>query len=265
MRDEGLRRRIGRVRRGGRREGGFTLIEFLIAVAILAPVLGASVILATQLQRVYGSRLDDATVEEEVRFSIDWIAQALRNAGSNPYAIGGFEPIDVNEDGTSITVRADVNPPDGLTTGANEDLTIAFDADEMAITRDDNSVVADPEQMTEPVIAGLLFTLFDANGDQLDDGEEIHGLRACAGDGPVTDLQPDARRLSGNDARNRSARPHAMTPARRRLARRQMMGNVSSMLAPPVGERPAVARPSCRTAIFCTTASPSPVPPTRFV
>jgi prepilin-type N-terminal cleavage/methylation domain-containing protein len=172
MRDEELRRRIGRVRGSGKHEGGFTLIEFLIAVAILAPVLGASVILATQLQRVYGSRLDDATVEEEVRFSVDWIAQALRNAGSNPYSIGGFEPIDVNEDGTSIRVLADVNPPDGLTTSANEDLTIAFDAGERVITRDDNSVVADPEQMTEPVIAGLLFTLFDSNGNQLDDGEE---------------------------------------------------------------------------------------------
>jgi prepilin-type N-terminal cleavage/methylation domain-containing protein len=185
MRDDGLGRRLGRVRRSGRREGGFTLIEFLIAVAILAPVLGASVILATQLQRVYGSRLDDATVEEEVRFSIDWIAQALRNAGSNPYTIGSlttscaaagtFTAIDIDPNGDTVNddirLHADINPPDGLLGGAavtcdedNEDLTIALDADGMVITREDHSTGGGAEVMTEPVISDLRFTYFDSSG-----------------------------------------------------------------------------------------------------
>ena len=30
--------------------------------------------LATQMQQAYSTQLDDATVEEEVRFSLDWIA-----------------------------------------------------------------------------------------------------------------------------------------------------------------------------------------------
>lgn len=157
-------------------ERGFTLVEFLIAAAIMTAVLGGTVMLATQMQQAYSTQLDDATVEEEVRFSLDWIAQALRNAGSNPYTISAFTPIDVSADGESITLLADINPPDGLTTGDNENITIAFDADGMTITRDDNNTAAVAEVMTEPVISGLLFTLFDSAGTELGDGEE--GLAA---------------------------------------------------------------------------------------
>ena len=155
-----------------RDERGFTLVEFMIAAAIMTAVLGGTVMLASQMQQAYSTQLDDATVEEEVRFSLDWIAQALRNAGSNPYTISPFTPIDVSADGESITLLADINPPDGLTTGENENVTIAFDAGAMAITRDDNSAVGDPEVMTEPVISGLLFTLFDSAGNALVDGQE---------------------------------------------------------------------------------------------
>ena len=66
---------------------GFTLVEFLIAMAITAAVLGGTVALASQIQRSYSTQLDDTTAEEEVRFALDWIAQALRNAGTNPYNI----------------------------------------------------------------------------------------------------------------------------------------------------------------------------------
>lgn len=156
-------------------ERGFTLVEFLIAAAIMTAVLGGTVMLATQMQQAYSTQLDDATVEEEVRFSLDWIAQALRNAGSNPYAINPFVPVDVTAGGASITLLADINPPDGLTTGENENVTIALNgANE--ITRDDNNTAAAAEVMTEPVISGLLFTFFDSAGNALAEGQE--GLAA---------------------------------------------------------------------------------------
>lgn len=161
-----------------RDERGFTLVEFMIAAAIMTAVLGGTVMLATQMQQAYSTQLDDTTVEEEVRFSLDWIAQALRNAGSNPYSISPalFVPINMSAGGESITLLADINPPDGLTTGENEDVTIAFDAGAMAITREDNNGVGGAEVMTEPVITGLLFTLFDSAGNALVDGQE--GLAA---------------------------------------------------------------------------------------
>lgn len=152
-----------------RSERGFTIVEFMIAAAIMAAVLSGTVMLATQMQQLYSTQLEDATVEEEVRFSLDWIAQTLRNAASNPYSIGAFVPIDVNADGSQITLLADINPPDGDTTDEGEDLTIGVE-DNM-LKRTDNNTLAE-ELMTEPVISAVLFTLFDSSGTELGDGEE---------------------------------------------------------------------------------------------
>ncbi len=159
---------------------GFTLIEFMIAMAITAAVLGGTVALASQIQRSYSTQLDDTTAEEEVRFALDWIAQALRNAGTNPYnisasgcAAASFSAITIDPDGNGddddIRIHADISPPNGLlggTAGAcdeeGEDVTIAYDPDALVITRQDNNIDADPVEMTEPVIGGLTFTYLNS-------------------------------------------------------------------------------------------------------
>ena len=172
-------------------EGGFTLIEFMIAALITTAVLGGTVMLASQLQQAYTTQLDDAAVEEEARFSLDWIEQALRNAGSNPYSInslvsscaaaGTFTAIDIDgdSDGDGVTtddirIRADINPPNGLIGGGaatcglapepNEDLTIAFNNATLVITRRDNAVDAAAVDMTEPIITAVQFAYFLADG-----------------------------------------------------------------------------------------------------
>ena len=169
-------------------EGGFTLIEFMIAALITTAVLGGTVMLASQLQRAYTTQLDDATVEEEARFSLDWIEQALRNAGSNPYSInslvsscagaGTFTAIDIDgdADGDGVTtddirILADINPPNGFIGGAsgvcdesNEDITIAFDDANLVITREDNSDGLGAIVMTEPIITAVQFAYFTSDG-----------------------------------------------------------------------------------------------------
>ena len=68
-----------------------------------------------------------------------------------------------------IRIHADVNPPNGLLGGAvgicdedNEDLTIAYDADNMTITRRDNNTDMAAMPMTEPVITSLVFEYLDS-------------------------------------------------------------------------------------------------------
>ncbi|MBI4486676.1 MAG: hypothetical protein HY655_11755, partial [Acidobacteria bacterium] len=133
--------------------------------AITTAVLGTAVLLASQLQQAYTTELDSATVEEELRFTLDWIGQALRNTGSDPYGTS-LTPIVMNPDNANgnddIRIRADINPPDGDVTDANEDITIALDAGDRVITRTDNGVGGTVD-MTEPVITGLLFTYLDSD------------------------------------------------------------------------------------------------------
>ena len=163
-------------------EGGFTLVEFMVAGLITIAVVGSAVLLATQMQSVYTTQLDDATVEEEARFALDWIAQALRNADTNPYDISSLltscaatagEPVGIDidpADSGTVRIRADINPPNGLIGGTaaacdegGEDVTIAHDPAAMVITREDNSGTDGPITMTEPIIQDLVFTFLDSS------------------------------------------------------------------------------------------------------
>lgn len=158
-------------RRDVQSEGGFTLVEFMIAAAITAGVLGSTMVLATQIQQAYGTQLEDATVEQEARYALEWIARDLRSAGSAPYA--GFDAdqgvvIDPNGGGDtddSIRVQADINLPNGAIDGEGENVTIAFDPVNSVITRQDTNSLVDATAvaMTEPIITDLSFTLLDSS------------------------------------------------------------------------------------------------------
>lgn len=154
-------------------EGGFTLVEFMIAAAIMTIVLGGTVMLATQIQQAYSTQLDDVAVEQEARYALDWIARDLRSAGSLPYPIIPTPPgvwIDPNGGANvadSIRVQADVNPPDGVLDDPRENITIAFDANAPTtscpgcgvITRlDANAAVPGAVAMTEAIFTDLRFT-----------------------------------------------------------------------------------------------------------
>ena len=145
-------------------EAGFTLIEFIIAMAITTVVLGATVGLAATIQQAYTSDFDDVAVEQEVRYSLDWIARYLRPAGSNPYSCAVFQPIWIDPNGTctnnNVRVQADINPPDGDCTDAEEDVTIALDTARNVITLNTGAGAVD---MTDPIITNLVFTYMDSS------------------------------------------------------------------------------------------------------
>ncbi len=151
-------------------ERGFTLIEFMIAAAVMSAVLGATVGLAVQIQEGYGTQLDDVAVEQETRYALDWIARDLRSAGSDPYGVilPATQKIlmDPNGGGTtddSIRIQADINPPDGDILDGHENVTIAFALVNNplgVITRQDSNDPTDTTAvaMTEAIFTDLSFT-----------------------------------------------------------------------------------------------------------
>ena len=144
---------------------GFTLVEFMIAAFIMSLVLGSTVMLATQMQQVYSTQLDDAALEQEARYALDWIARDIRSAASDPYhAVDADDEFTIDPNGggddNSIQTRADINPPDGLIDDTGEDITIELDEDTGIITRYD-AVTDDTEEMTDSIFTGLQFTFLD--------------------------------------------------------------------------------------------------------
>ena len=163
------------------RQRGFSLIELLIATLVGSATLGAAVLITDQVSRGYTSQLDGAMVQEEARFALDWIEEALRSAGSNPYGIAAsncpaagtaFLAIRRDPNGNAvmddIRIQADVNPPNALLGGlacgeAGEDITIAHDPAAQAITVLDNNLGGAPTPMTDGLITQLQFTHLDAS------------------------------------------------------------------------------------------------------
>ena len=159
-------------------ESGFSLIELLIAALITTTVVGSAAMLASRVQVAYSSELDDAAVQQEARFALDWITRTLAPAGSNPYNIGtsacpsagtAFAAIRLDPDGDGIhddvRVQADVNPPNGLLLGpagacneSGEDITIGHDPGNLVVTRRDRATDAAPVAVTDRVFTQLLFT-----------------------------------------------------------------------------------------------------------
>lgn len=174
------------VRRSSRaRQAGFTLIEVLLATTITATIMGGIVLVTSQLSRSYYSQLDGAAVQQEGRFALQWIVNALTAAGNNPMlmttsvcpAPSGttFRAIQRNPDADAfqndIRIHSDLNGNGllgGLTTAtcteANEDVTISLPTGTTTITKRDNNIDTTAAlDMSDVVITGLLFTYLDCN------------------------------------------------------------------------------------------------------
>jgi len=130
-----------------RDERGFSLVELMIVGLISTMIVGSAVVLSSQVSKTYSHQLDDAAVQQEARFAMEWITRTLAAAGSNPYGAGPsicpvagtpFTPIwlDPNGNGANddVRVHADINPPNGFLTGgplggcieSGEDVTIGI-------------------------------------------------------------------------------------------------------------------------------------------
>jgi type IV pilus assembly protein PilW len=160
-----------------RDERGFSMIELMIAVLVSLMVLGSAASVIQGVQSTYAHQMDDATVQQEARFAMDFIRRTIEQAGSNPYSISSSPCVDdfqgirinPNANGTSIRVQADIGTPDGHLVGSgggnctqqNEDVTIDLDAATGAITRRDRAVDAAAVAWTDGVFTNLQFQYFD--------------------------------------------------------------------------------------------------------
>jgi hypothetical protein len=171
-----------------RDERGFSMVELMIALLVSMVILGSAVTVMSGAQSTYAHQMDDATVEQEARFAMDFIRRTVETAGSNPYdaattdcpAAGTvFQGIRMDPDGDGddddIRIEADAGIPDGLilgSTGAcsqpDEDVTIALDPAATAtvpgpIMRRDRSTDAALVAWTDSVFTGLNFEYLDAS------------------------------------------------------------------------------------------------------
>jgi prepilin-type N-terminal cleavage/methylation domain-containing protein len=106
---------------------GFTLIELMISLTMLAIVIGALTTSMVTMQRGYTRQRETARSEDALRNAELVLSSVLRYAGANPLNMtgGGAPRIDpLAPPFDTLRVVADFNPPDGFVTGLLEDVLL---------------------------------------------------------------------------------------------------------------------------------------------
>jgi prepilin-type N-terminal cleavage/methylation domain-containing protein len=155
---------VGREEMRREPRAGFTLIELMISLTMLAIVLGGLTTVMVGMQRGYTRQRETARSEDALRNAELTISTLLRYAGANPRGIGAaaanFPRIDPYQPPfDSLRVLADFNPADAAVTGLLEDVLV--------FARNDTLYVRWQAGAAETAVAWPVRTLlfqFDSSG-----------------------------------------------------------------------------------------------------
>jgi prepilin-type N-terminal cleavage/methylation domain-containing protein len=156
-----------------RRDRGFTLTEVVIAMVLLAIVMGALFSLIVRAQSDYTRQREAVRASEGLRMAEGAIASVLRTAGADPYDRGeaGIEadPLGHGEF-DNLRVVSDFNPADGEVDDLYEDVEIWIDADTLTARWEADG---DGQPMVYPV-ESLEFWYYDAAGNEITDADLVN-------------------------------------------------------------------------------------------
>lgn len=155
-----------------RRRAAFTVLELIVAMALLGSVIGAATIALLKIQRDYAAQRTTTEARETIR-SVEMILQRVfRSARANPRNIT-VPPVAIvvnplNRTGSSwdnVTVRADFNPTDGSVAQFWEDVQVELTADTIYLRHKAGS----PKEAIAYPVSSLRFQFYALNGTELTD------------------------------------------------------------------------------------------------
>lgn len=144
---------------------GFTVVEFLIACALLSVLMATMVKLFTLINYTYTTQNAAASVQQVVRTGIDIMTQNIRMAGFNPLQLAGVG-IQADSSADSIRFSYDKNA-DGIIDDEND----ADDNDEVVrYLHEDNQL---KRQLGDGNRIGILDNVTDLTFTYLDENDQV--------------------------------------------------------------------------------------------
>jgi len=158
--------------------GGFSLVELLMATLVLG-ILAASLFpLLNDFQRETAYRSETQAVVDNIRIAIETLEKYIRQAGNDPYGTG-FQSITIVSN-QAVTVRSDLKgshgsdkgDPNGDVTGPDENVTLRFNPANQSV----EVVSGGTAQIVCNRINDLKFRYYDADGNLTMDGSKVRRI-----------------------------------------------------------------------------------------
>lgn len=141
---------------------GFTLVELVLAMGIMAIVLTAIISLFTSINRIYTTQGVAAGVQQVTRASIDIMTRKIRMAGLNPLDVGSIGIVQADPD--LIRFNFDDDGDGTIATNGDEDITYLLNENSQLIQQKNGNSYTN--QALVDNVTDLTFRYLDA--DDLD-------------------------------------------------------------------------------------------------
>ena len=137
---------------------GFTLVELIIAMGIMAIVLTAIISLFTSINRIYTTQGVAAGVQQVTRAGIDIMTRKIRMAGFNPLDVGNIGIVQADPD--LIRFNFDDDGDGTIATDGDEDIAYLLNEDNQLVQQKNGK--SSSEQPLLDNVADLTFRYLDA-------------------------------------------------------------------------------------------------------
>jgi prepilin-type N-terminal cleavage/methylation domain-containing protein len=179
----------------GTKETGFTLVEFLICMAIFLLVTSAALAILSDIQRTAGYQTESYSVLHNTQIAMQTVERYIRQAGNDPF-VTGFPGITIVNT-AEVHIRSDLtgsdrgNPdkgdPDGDTDDSNENVIIRFNSQSRTLEVVPNG---GSPQIIAGYISDLQFQYYDKDGVPTMVGSDVRKITVkISGSSPTPNPQ----------------------------------------------------------------------------
>ena len=148
---------------------GFTLVELILAMGIMAIVLTAIISLFTSINRIYTTQGVAAGVQQVTRAGIDIMTRKIRMAGFNPLDVGNIGIVQADPD--LIRFNFDDDGDGTIATDGDEDIAYLLNEDNQLVQQKNGKISS--EQPLLDNVADLTFRYLDADDMETTDLDAI--------------------------------------------------------------------------------------------
>jgi type IV pilus assembly protein PilW len=149
--------------------GGFTLVELMVAMGIMLIVLTAIISLFTSLNRMYTTQGVAAGVQQVTRAGIDIMTRNIRMAGFNPLNLSHIGILEAASD--SIRFAYDTDADGNIATNGDEDVGYLLNADNQLIQQKNGNGATNQSLVDN--VSDLAFRYLDADDMETSDTDAI--------------------------------------------------------------------------------------------